>query len=594
MCFVDRSGKAIRQAVAASCLAILFATIFSIRTSQAIETEGVHRQQTNVVYNEVHGVGLLMDIFTPTGKRNGHAIVDVISGAWYSDRGKLRDHQRADIFNIFCDHGYTVFAIRPGSVTKFTVSEMVSNVEQGIQWVKQHASDYKIAPNQLGLVGASAGGHLASLVAVANGRSTPESSQDSASVMAAGVFFPPTDFLNYGGREIDPKNDPGFGAILKRLAFRDGFEGLSDDQIRDRIVAISPARLVTENTPPFLLFHGTADALVPIQQSRTMLAALQEKDVSAQLIVKLRGGHPWPTIHEEVETLANWFDEQLGVTTVNDAVNKITIDGNMKDWRSVASYTDPVGDTHDTDHIERDDTPRLVNHPDVDLLEYKVAHDADNLYVYLRSKGVIANTQRSADGQAGRYYVIVTIDVDNDDKTGYWIGEGGYYPTTRGYDVNAEVEFYDGELNTACYLNHGALDQKELAQAFLDQSLEKYRAGHDGPYPAGFMRVLPGTYDHYTQWVYHADDTITFVRDKGPVVRGIANAVVSSDGHQIEAKFPFKGFLLDEHGKPVLQLGTKVDISFSLEASGELAPDGAWASDTGEPINGYYLTPILQ
>ncbi|MCB9938421.1 MAG: alpha/beta hydrolase [Planctomycetaceae bacterium] len=577
------------------CLSMLLAALVAPTTSAVADQGNLYRQQQDVVFGETHGVGLLMDIFTPTGEKNGLAIVDVISGSWHSNRGKLRDHERAQMFDIFCSHGYTIFAVRPGSVTKFAVPEMVDHVEQGIRWVKRHAADYEVDPNRIGLVGASAGGHLASLVAVTNGRTSATSGKEDASVKAVGVFFPPTDFLNYGGSEIDPKNDVGVGALLKGLAFPDGVEQLTAEQARERVLAISPARRVTENAPPFLIFHGTADPLVPIQQSRTLLAALEAKGVPAELIVKPLGGHPWPTIHEEVETLAKWFDRQLGEKLVETAVGQgIVIDGHMEDWGSLPSYTDPPGDTHDTDHIGRDDTPRPVDHPDVDLLEYKVTHDNENLYVYLRSRGTIARTQRSAEGIPGRYYVIVTIDVDDNDETGYWISEGGYYPTTRGYDVNAEVEFFDGELNTACYLNHGALDAAELKQAFRDQSQGKYQEGNDGPYPAGFMKILPGTYDQYTQWVYHDDDTITFVRDKGPVVNGIADAAVSSDGHQIEAKFPLKGFLRDEKGNPVIRLGTKIDLSFSLEASGELAPGREWASDTGEPINGYELTPVAQ
>jgi len=587
--------RSLRHHAARNCVVVLFSALLAIGTSHAAESDGLYQQQVDVVFGEAHGVGLLMDIFLPAGEKNGRAIVDVISGSWHSNRGKLRDHERAQMFDIFCAHGYTVFAVRPGSITKFSVPEMVAHVEQGIQWVKRHAAEYEIDPNQLGLVGASAGGHLASLVAVTNGRTTADSSRHDGSVKAIGVFFPPTDFLHYGGREIDPKNDPGIGAILQRLAFPDGFDQLSDEQVRERIVAISPARRVTENAPPFLIFHGTADPLVPIQQSRAMLAALEDKGVAAELIEKLRGGHPWPTIHEEVATLADWFDRQLALTPVGaTTAHTIAIDGNMDDWSSIPSHIDPAGDTHDTDHIARQDRPSPIDHPDVDLLEYKVTHDAENLYVYLRSRGTIARTQRCADGMPGRYYVIVTIDVDDNDDTGYWINEGGYYPTTRGYDVNAEVEFFDGEFNTACYLNHGARDAAELRQAFLDQSTGKYQAGNDGPYPAGFMKILPGTYDQYTQWVYHVDDTITFVRDKGPVVKGIASAAVSADGHQVEAKFPLRGFLRDEKGKPVIRLGTKIDLSFSLEASGELAPDQAWASDTGEPVNNYYLTPVAQ
>ena len=143
-------------------------------------------------------------------------------------------------------------------------------------------------------------------------------------------------------------------------------------------------------------------------------------------------------------------------------------------------------------------------------------------------------------------------------------------------------------------MNHGARNEKELKQAFLDQTQNRYVAGNDGPYPAGFMRVLPGTYDFYTQWVYHKNGSITIVRDKGPVVLGIVSAALSQDRHEIEACFPFKGFLTDKAGKPIVATGQAIDLSFALEASGELAPGGAWASDTAEPIENYRLTPAKQ
>ena len=54
-------------------------------------------------------------------------------------------------------------------------------------------------------------------------------------------------------------------------------------------------------------------------------------------------------------------------------------------------------------------------------------------------------------------------------------------------------------------------------------------------------------------------------------------------------RFPMTGFLVDVDGKPIIAQGRKIDLSVSLEASGELATDGRWASDTGEPIEGYLL-----
>jgi hypothetical protein len=275
-----------------------------------------------------------------------------------------------------------------------------------------------------------------------------------------------------------------------------------------------------------------------------------------------------------------------------DPIRRIMIDGKFDDWKEAPVHTDPPHNEHDTDHKGQFDKPRLVDHADVDILEYKFAHDEENLYAYFKARGVIGHTQAEGLGKpAGRYYAIVTIDVDEDEKTGYWLHEGGFYPTGRGYDVNAELEWYNNRLNTGHYINHACLNQAELDQAFLDQSAGQYKKGVAGPYKPGFVRLGPGTYDYYTEWVYHADDTLTFVRDKGPRTLGIIEGALSPDGHELEMKIPMKGFLKDQKGRPIIALGRRLNISMSLEASGELAKGGQWASNTAAPIRGYYLEP---
>jgi hypothetical protein len=279
-------------------------------------------------------------------------------------------------------------------------------------------------------------------------------------------------------------------------------------------------------------------------------------------------------------------------------IRAITVDGQFGDWAAVPAYFDAEDDQHDTDHSGPLDAPAYVAHPDVDILEYKLAHDEHNLYAYFRSRGSIGATQVQAPGKrAGRFYVIVTLDVDDDDATGYWLHEGGYYPTSRGYDMNMEIEFYNGAFNTGHYINHGAMSAGELPQLEADQK-------------QGIVDVLPGTYDHYTQWVMFdnpaqgqfdlGDGTsITFVEDRGPVYQGIVRAAVSPDGHELEMVAPFVGFMSypgaqpGQRGEPIMALGKTIDVSFSLEASGELfaAPgtNGLWASDTATPIVGYTL-----
>lgn len=277
--------------------------VFVVSTSPS-RAELPYVQHENIVYAEVHGVALVLDLFVPTGKKNGIGIVDVASGAWYSDRGKINDHKKAQMYDIFGSKGYTVFAIRPGSVTKFCVPEMMTHLKTGIRWVKGNAAKYEIDPDGLGLTGASAGGHLACLAAV-----TPDEASAgklSTRVKAAAVFFPPTDFLNYGPLSTDLKSER-----IRRMAIPLGEEPPSDEEMKLKLTQISPARLVTDKAPPFLLIHGDFDFLVPLQQSQVMLDALKKANVPAELIVKKGGGHPWPTIHEEVKVLADWFDRQL-------------------------------------------------------------------------------------------------------------------------------------------------------------------------------------------------------------------------------------------------------------------------------------------
>jgi acetyl esterase/lipase len=267
-----------------------------------------YAQKIDVVYGEVHGTGLLMDVFTPTQRTNGFGIIDVVSGAYSSDRGKIRDHMMAGLYTILCSRGYTVFAIRPGSRSRYPCLEMVENINTGIRYVKAHASEYIIDPERLGITGASAGGHLATLTAITPRQGKPDAKNAllrlSTNVKAAAIFFPPTDFLDWDGK---PADLVAGGDLL----FLGGTKGHSEEEISERAREISPARLAKAPVIPFLFIHGDADPLVPLQQSQKMVDALKAAGGSAELIVKKGGGHPWLTIFEEVKLMADWFDRQL-------------------------------------------------------------------------------------------------------------------------------------------------------------------------------------------------------------------------------------------------------------------------------------------
>lgn len=273
--------------------------------------------------------------------------------------------------------------------------------------------------------------------------------------------------------------------------------------------------------------------------------------------------------------------------------SSIQIDGNFDDWMNLpVLVADSANDAHDTDwYGDGLPVPIPRKYSDVDILEVKFTHDRENLYGYVKAKGVIGRTSRKANAQKdGRFYFIITIDVDNNDSTGYPLAEGNYWPNSTGYDMNMEVEFYDGSFNTGHYIHHDFMSDADLVKGREDL------ANH-------IIRLGPGTYEYYLQWVTFPDSTFIDVQDKGPVIDGgIIEVAVSPDGHEAEMKAPMWGFFREEDGTPIIQLGDTIDISFSLEGSGELSESAIeagyngtkslWGSDTADPVVGYYLADL--
>ena len=129
-------------------------------------------RQEDVIYARKHGTALTMDVFTPKKNANGAAAILVVSGGWSSARKFPAEFVFVD---ELLTRGYTVFAVVHGSQPQYTVPEIIQDVNRAVRFIRHHARDYKIDPNRLGIYGASSGGHLALMQAMAGAGRTSTS-----------------------------------------------------------------------------------------------------------------------------------------------------------------------------------------------------------------------------------------------------------------------------------------------------------------------------------------------------------------------------------------------------------------------------------
>jgi acetyl esterase/lipase len=272
----------------------------------------------DVIYGRKFGTALTMDVFQPKTNPNGFGLVFVVSGGWFSAREVI-----APAFvTPFIKRGYTVFAVVHGSQPKFTIPEILEDIHRAVRYIRYHAQDYHIDPDHIGIYGGSAGGHLSLMQGTAPKDGDPQApdpvNRVSSRVQAVACFYPPTDFFNYGKPGEDALGRGILAGFQAPFDFRDYdpktniFRTVTDESRRQEIGrAIAPVYQVSTDDAPALIVHGDADQLVPIQQARLMVDALEKHGIPAKLIVKPGLQHGWPGLEKDLESFADWFDQYL-------------------------------------------------------------------------------------------------------------------------------------------------------------------------------------------------------------------------------------------------------------------------------------------
>lgn len=209
---------------------------------------------------------LSLHLFRPTtpSHKPGPAIVFFFGGGWKQGTPLQ--------FYPECEHlaSKGMVAISADYRTAFThgttAFEAVSDGKSAIRWVRQHARELGIDPNQIIAAGASAGGQVAAAAGTLKGLDEPsEDPAVSSRPDVLALWYPVID---------------------------NGPRGYGDADIKARYMEISPLHHVSSSTPPTILFLGTKDPLVPVTTARGFESRMKSAGVTCEIKLFEGAGHP--------------------------------------------------------------------------------------------------------------------------------------------------------------------------------------------------------------------------------------------------------------------------------------------------------------
>ncbi len=211
---------------------------------------------------------LLADVYVPEGEGPFPAVLVIHGGGWESgDRAQVKG-----LAERIARRGYvavnTTYRLAPGAI----FPAQLQDVQQAVLWMRAQAETYRIDPTRIGAFGYSAGAHLAALLG-GIGEAGPLG-QPGAAIKAVVAGGTPTDLSKWPAGKLVPQ-----------------FIGGNRSQKPAEYRAASPVSYVNAGDPPVFLYHGGADALVPIDHAEDYQKLLAAADVPNELFVLRGRGH---------------------------------------------------------------------------------------------------------------------------------------------------------------------------------------------------------------------------------------------------------------------------------------------------------------
>ena len=233
------------------------------------------QRHKNIEYSRVDGRSLRVDVYHRADiPKNAPVLFQMHGGAWLENLGS-KNEQALPLMYQMAANGWVCVAVEYRLSPKSTFPDHIIDCKRALHWIKENISGYGGNPEFVIATGGSAGGHLSCLLALSANAPEfqPGFEHVDTTVQGCIPFYGVYDFLNSQGQRSSETLSQWVSAkVLKKTRAE------SPDLWRQA----SPLYWAHKDAPPFLIIHGEADTLVPVQESRVLYDTL--KDVSHQAV----------------------------------------------------------------------------------------------------------------------------------------------------------------------------------------------------------------------------------------------------------------------------------------------------------------------
>ncbi|MBE5891212.1 MAG: alpha/beta hydrolase [Lachnospiraceae bacterium] len=243
-----------------------------------------------------------LDIYLPNKEQSAWPALIYIHGGGFMFGDKQDSHLKPYLQAL--EHGFAVVSVEYRLSKEAIFPAAVLDVRNAVRYVRKHAAEYHLDATRLIAIGGSAGGNLAAMLGmnVPNGEFPGEE----------GMNFEENPYVAVAIDQFGPMNFATMDAQARENGISDCIhdEANSPESMYiggeiqsnlDLVRKANPATYISENTAPFLIFHGTKDVMVPFMQSVVFAGELLEKvnPNSVEFIPVADAGHDDPKIFTE-------------------------------------------------------------------------------------------------------------------------------------------------------------------------------------------------------------------------------------------------------------------------------------------------------